>query len=124
MNDSILATIRSMLGMPGDYTVFDTQLIVYINTVLAILAQIGIGPANGFFITRDEQYWSDFLQYEDLISMVRTYVYLRVFILFDTTLSSNVVEALKSQADELEWRLRVDVESRVRKEERGNELRR
>lgn len=119
MNESILASVKSLLGLPVEYCAFDSQLIIYINTALAILAQIGVGPVNGFFITCEEQYWSDFLQYEDLISMVRTYVYLRVFILFDNTLNSSVVEALKSQAAELEWRLRVDVESRIRKEERG-----
>ena len=91
MNDSILTSTKKVLGI-GEYDDnFDTDVIMHINTVLSILQQLGVGPRFGFSITGDEETWSDFLEPDDeRINTVKTYVYLRVRLLFDPPTNSFV----------------------------------
>ena len=112
MNESILTTIKGLLGITEEYSHFDNQIIAYINTVWMTLYQIGVGKKD-FSITSDEQQWTDFLGKSKKLEAVKTYVYLKVKLVFDPPQSASVQQALKQQADELEWRLNVESETEV-----------
>ena len=105
--DSILTSIKTLLSIPEECTDFDNELIVHINSVFMILNQIGIGPEEGYFITSSEQYWSDFLGEAKNVEAVKSYVHLKVRMVFDPPTSSHVLEAMNRQASEYEWRLSI-----------------
>lgn len=110
MNESILTSIKKMLGITEEYTHFDQDIIIHINTVLMILHQLGVGPEEGFAIEDSYETWSDFLVDNKNIEAVKTYVYLKVRLLFDPPLSSAVTESINKSINELEWRLNVAVD--------------
>lgn len=107
MDESILTTVKKRLGLTEDNEQFDEDVLMDINTVLDIVIQLGAGPQDGFVVNDKNSKWSDFLgDDEKLLQMVKTYVYLRVKLLFDSvTTPSSVIEAMKSQYQELEWRI-------------------
>ena len=110
--DSILTSIKKLLGIAKDYTHFDDDIIIHINTVFLNLTQIGVGPANGFAIEDAGAEWSEFLPTtHSLFEAVKTYVYLKVRLLFDPPLSSTVMDAINKNISEIEWRLNVAAES-------------
>ena len=111
--ESILTSIKKLLGIEEQYTHFDQDIIMHINTVFMTLTQLGVGPKEGFRITGADELWSEFLSEADLLKMesVRTYVYLKVRLLFDPPTSSAVMESFKNMANEIEWRLNVAAES-------------
>lgn len=111
--ESILTSIKKMLGIPEEYDHFDPDLIMHINSVLSILTQIGVGPSEGFRIEDDLATWEDFLGDDTDYEAVKSYVHLRVKLLFDTsTLSSAVIESMNRMISELEWRLNAIAESK------------
>lgn len=110
MDDSILTSVKKMLGINEDYTVFDKDIILHINSVFMILSQLGVGPRTGFSIIDKTATWSDYLGEEARLESVKTYMYLRVRLLFDPPLNSAVIDVIKSQSDEIGWRLREEVE--------------
>lgn len=106
ITESILTSVKKLLGIDKDYTHFDTDLIMHINSVLSILTQMGVGPANGFSITSDSERWSDFIADDsNRFSLVKSYVHLKVKLLFDPPLGSAVIESMNRQISEFEWRL-------------------
>lgn len=107
MTDSILNSTKKVLGLDDEYTPFDVDIIMHINSVFSTLHQLGLGPDGGFMIEDDEAEWSDFLGTDDRLNSVKTYMYLRVRTLFDPPSTSYHLEALKEQFRELEWRLNV-----------------
>ncbi len=107
MSESILISTKKILGLEADYTPFDLDVITHINSVFSTLEQLGIGPEDGFMIEGDEPTWADFLGDDKRLNAVKTYVYLRVRLLFDPPGSSYLITALQEQARELEWRLNV-----------------
>ena len=107
---SILNSVKKMIGVSSDYKVFDTDIIIHINSVFMILHQLGVGPKNGFSITDDNTVWTDFVTDESNLQVVNTYVYLNVKLLFDPPLSTAVMECYKEQIKELEWRLNTQAE--------------
>ena len=110
--DSILTSIKKMLGIAEEYEQFDADIIMHINSVFMILTQLGVGPSEGFSIEDDSAIWSDFIQDSTNIESVKSYVYLRVKLLFDSTsLGSPVIEAMNRQSSDLEWRLNIEAES-------------
>lgn len=109
--DSILTSIKKLLGIEEDYNHFDPDIIMCINTVFTVLTQLGLGPSEGFSIEDETAVWSDFLPNTLQLEAVKTYIHLRVKLLFDPPLSSAVLEAMKQQISELEWRLNVIVEN-------------
>lgn len=111
IQESILLTIRKMLGYHYDH--FDTDLIVHINTYLGVLCQLGVGPSTSFTINDEKATWADFLQNENDLDGVKTYLYYRVKLAFDPPANSSVQESMKKMADELEWRLNVTVDPRL-----------
>lgn len=115
--DSILTSIKKLLGIAEDYTHFDNDLIIYINTVFLDLAQLGIGPTNGFSIEDNSATWSDFLpDTHSLFEAAKSYVYLKVRLLFDPPLSSTVMDAINRNISELTFRLNVAAESMTESE--------
>lgn len=107
MTDSILTSTKKNLGLDETYTAFDSDIIMHINSVFAILNQLGIGPVDGFMIEDATPVWSDFLADNLKLNSVKTYVYLRVKLLFDPPATGFYTQALKEQIQELEWRLNV-----------------
>ena len=110
--DSILTSIKELLGIPAEYTHFDSNLIIHINSVFSILTQLGVGPSDGFAIEDDGATWDEFVQDSKTIESVKSYVYLKVRLLFDPPLTSSVLDATNKLAGELEWRLNVAAESK------------
>lgn len=109
--ESILTSIKQLLGIEDDNH-FDDDIIKHINSVLMILNQIGVGPAEGFKITGDYETWNDFIPEDQNLEMVKSYVYLRVKSLFDlSTTSSAVIDSMNRASTEFEWRLNVAAES-------------
>lgn len=103
--DSILTSIKKLLGIEPDYTVFDTDLIIHINSVFSILNQLGIGPDDGFVISDENSKWDEYINGLNNIEMVKTYVYLKVRLIFDPPASGTATECINKQIAELEWRL-------------------
>ena len=107
VEESIFKTIKSLLGPDADYDVFDHDILVFINTAIATLTQLGIGPPEGFRITGEDETWSDLLgDYKDLES-VKTYIYMKVRLVFDPPSNSTVMNAYTEACKEFEWRLNV-----------------
>lgn len=108
METSILTGTKKILGLAEDYTAFDHDVITHINTAFSTLTQLGVGPAEGFMIEDETAVWTDFIIDDDLqYNSVKTYVYLRVRMLFDPPGTSFVITALNEQIKELEWRLNI-----------------
>lgn len=111
MENSILVSIKKMLGIAKDYTHFDPDIIMHINTILAVLTQVGVGPEKGFRIEDNSATWNDFLSDAMNLEAVKSFVYLRVKLLFDPPLSTAVIEVMKQQAEELLCRISISAES-------------
>lgn len=110
MEESILITIKKLLGLDEEYHAFDTDVIVHINTYLGVLNTLGVGK-EGFSIEDDTAVWSDFLDDSDVsLNEVKTYLYLRVRQTFDPPASSVLSAAFDKQIDELGWRMTTKVE--------------
>ena len=107
--DSILLSTKKALGLSSDYTPFDPEIIMHINSVLNILNELGVGPLEGFSITGSDETWDQFTT-EILERMCRTYMFLRVKLLFDPPTAATMYEAMSRQVDELGWRLNVSAE--------------
>jgi len=108
--DSILTSVKKLLGITEEYTQFDTDIIFHINSVFMILHQLGVGPEQPFTISDKESKWSDFIGDTDNIEAVKTYMYMKVKLLFDPPQSSFAVESTNNLVSELEWRLNVAVD--------------
>lgn len=111
MYESILTSIKKLLGIPEDYEHYDADIIMHINSVFMILNQLGVGPSNGFSITDKTAVWSNFISDNDNLEAVKSYVYMKVRLLFDPPLSSAVMECMNRMIGELEWRLNSEAES-------------
>lgn len=108
---SILTSIKKLLGIDEDYTHFDGDIILHINSVFMILSQLGVGPTSGFLITGKDEEWTDFIGDTTKIEAVKTYTYLKVRLLFDPPSNSSTMDAMNRMIDELEWRLNTQAES-------------
>lgn len=107
MADSILTDTKKVLGIAADYAVFDVDILMHINTVFSTLNQLGIGPAEGFQVEDASATWADFIGTDPRLNSVKTYVYLRVRLLFDPPTTSFHIASMKEQVQEIEWRLNV-----------------
>ena len=108
--DIILTSIKKLLGITEEYENFDQDIIMHINSAFMILNQLGVGPKSGFSINDKSSTWNEFIPESSNLEAVKTYVHLKVKLMFDPPLSSTVIEAIKSQINELEWRLNVSVD--------------
>lgn len=111
MEESILISIKKLLGIAAEYTHFDTDIIIHINTVFMTLNQLGVGPEEGFRIEDDTAVWEDYIEEDDNLDAVKTYIYLKVKLVFDPPLNSSVTETIKQAINEYEWRLNIQAES-------------
>lgn len=109
MNDSILNSVKLQLGIFPEYTVFDQQLILAINTAFSILHQLGVGPKDGYAIEDESNRWDEVVTKQSL-NMVKSYVFLKVKLLFDPPATSFVLDAYNKQLAEMEWRINSEVE--------------
>ena len=105
--ESILTSIKKLLGISEEYEHFDADLIMHINSVFMILTQLGVGPSEGFRITDESEIWTDFISEPARIDLVKSYMYLKVKLLFDPPSSSAVIESMNRMVNEFEWRLNV-----------------
>jgi hypothetical protein len=110
--ESILTSIKKLLGVPEEYKQFDDDIIMHINTVFLNLTQLGVGPNEGFSIEDDSAYWDDFVDVTSnaQLQAIKSYMYLKVKLLFDPPLSSAVIESTNRMISELEWRLNAAVD--------------
>lgn len=109
--DSILASVKKMLGIEAEHECFDADILMHINSVLSILTQLGVGPASGFIVTDNSTNWHDFIQDEPKLNLVKSYMFLKVKLLFDPPMSTAVLECYKTQISEYESRLNWAAES-------------
>lgn len=107
MEASILTSTKKVLGLTAGYTVFDEDILMHINATFSILSQLGVGPVGGFYIEDDTAEWNDFDVPLDQLNLVRTYVFLKVGMLFDPPATSFLIQAKTEQIREYEWRLNV-----------------
>ena len=107
MEQSILTSTKKILGISEDYTVFDLDIITHINTAFSTLTQLGVGPIEGFMIEDASEVWTDFDPIDDdrQYNAVKSYIFLRVRMLFDPPTTSYLITASEKQLQELEWRL-------------------
>lgn len=112
MQESILTSIKKLLGITADYQHFDTDIIMHINSVFMILMQLGLGPEDGFSISDDSATWSDFIGDKKWLEAVKSYIYLRVRLLFDPPQNGTLMNAMEKQIDMFEWRCREEQEFR------------
>lgn len=108
--DSILNTIKKALGIDPDYTEFDLDIIMHINSVFFNLNQLGVGPEEGFRIESERDQWDDYVDDDEYLDSIKTYIYLKVKMVFDPPLNGIVTEAMTRSINELEWRLNVQVD--------------
>ena len=113
MEQSILTSTKKILGIEYSYTVFDLDILTHINASFSILTQLGLGPTTGFFIEDENTTWDEFMAPGVELSLVRTYIFLKVRMLFDPPTTSFLIGAYTDQIEEYEWRLAAMNESVV-----------
>lgn len=111
--ESILTSIKLLLGITEDYEAFDQQIIAHINSVFMILTQLGVGPPEGFMITSKIDTWNEFVSDEKKMQLVKSYTYLKVKMLFDPPSTSAVMDSTNRMINEFEWRLNSQAESKL-----------
>lgn len=110
--ESILDSIKKLLGLGVDQDNFDNDIIMHINSVLMILNDMGVGPEGGYIVESREDTWDDYLDYDKNLELIKTYIYLKVKLIFDPPLSSSTLAAMERIISECEWRLNVRAEMR------------
>ena len=112
--ESILTSIKKLLGISEEYEHFDADIIMHINSVFMTLTQLGVGPSNGFYIEDDETIWSDFISDSSKLQAVKSYMFMKVKLLFDPgSLGSSTLAMYERLVDQFEWRLNVAAEENV-----------
>lgn len=111
MGESILESVKHMLGPGSCDDHFDDDLIIFINGVFSQLTQLGVGPEKGFFIDGPDKFWEEYINDDPKLEMVKTYMYTKVRLRFDPPQSSSVIQLMQQDASELEWRLNVAADS-------------
>lgn len=109
--DSILTSIKKLLGIAEEYEHFDSDIIMHINSAFTILHQLGVGPEKGFLIKDKSTTWNEYISEDSNLEAVKSYIYLKVKLIFDPPLSSITTEVIENQIRELEWRLNASVDS-------------
>lgn len=112
-SDSILQSVRKVMCGSATADEFDTDLIMHINTVFNMLTQLGVGPEAGFEITDDTAEWTDFVSSNVLLNSIKSYVYVRVRLLFDPPANQALITSMEKYADELGWRINLTAEGVV-----------
>lgn len=103
--ESILTSIKKLIGIEEEYEHFDQDITIGINTALSTLTQLGVGPTEGFYITGKTESWKDFIGERKDIESVKTFIYLKVKLVFDPPSNSFLIDSINKIISELEWRL-------------------
>lgn len=110
--ESILTTIKKMLDVAEENRDFDDVLIIHINSVFATLHQLGVGPKEGYFIVTEENKWSEFIPANSpFLLNIKTYIALKVKLVFDPPQNGTLIESIKNQILENEVRLMMAAET-------------
>lgn len=109
--DSILTSIKKLLGPEEEYEHFDTDIIIHINSALMVLTQLGVGPSTGFSIIDKSAVWTDFVPDIKRIEAIKSYIYLKVKLVFDPPQSAAAIESINKMISELEWRINIAAEN-------------
>lgn len=109
--DSILGTVKKMLGYEADIAFYDEDLLVHINNAFADMAQLGVGPAAGFFVDDESVVWSAFTTDPRLKNPAKSFVYFKVRLAFDPPATSFAIKAIEDQIAEITWRLNVQAQT-------------
>lgn len=112
--DSILDSVKKMLGVDLVDDSFDMELIIFINDVFSKLNQLAVGPTTTYVIDDRLDKWTDFLLDRTDLNMVKTYMYLQVRITFDPPTNPSLLENMMKRIQEYEWRLNVQAEQALR----------
>ena len=107
MEESILKTIKQLVGCPDDFEQFDMDLTIHINSAFATLTQLGAGPKEGYRITGVDNVWSEFEDDPQKLSLIKDYVYIKTRLLFDPPTTGSLMDSLKEQLKEMEFRLYI-----------------
>lgn len=110
--ESILTSVKKSLGIVEEYTHFDDVIVMHINTVFNTLTQLGVGDPDGFAIEDDMDTWESYIQSSILLNMIKSYMCMKVRLLFDPPQSTVAVQAIERQAEELEWRIYITTDTR------------
>lgn len=111
--ENILSSTKKLLGIPTEETAFDSDIIMHINSVFVILNQLGVGPSSGFSISDDYALWSDFIPDGQNLELVKSYMYMKVRLMFDPPTNSSVLTSMEKTISEFEWRLNVQSETKT-----------
>lgn len=109
--NSILDSIKKMIGPSVEYTVFDDDLIMDINAVFNVLKQLGVGPEEGFAISSSSDLWTDFMPEGPKLNMIKPYMYAKVRLMFDPPQNGTITQAMKDIVSEFEFRANIDAEN-------------
>lgn len=110
LTESILTSIKKLLGIDENDTSFDVDVIIHINSSFMILNQLGVGPENAFSITDKSSVWNDFMPDSNKIELVKSWMHLKVKLIFDPPSSSTVIESMNKLINEFEWRILTEAE--------------
>ena len=110
MEENILNSIKKLLGIPEDYTAFDQDIMIHINSVFMILSELGVGPSNGYSLKDGTEKWGDFISDDENLEGIKTYVYMKVKTIFDPPLNSAALASMKELISEFEWRINNEAE--------------
>ena len=117
--DSILISVKKQLGIAPEDTSFDDEIVIHTNSVFSLLTQLGVGPADGFRISDADAVWGDYLGDVGTVEMVKSYMFMKVRLIFDPPQSSAGRESLEALAKEFEWRINVAVDTKMEEEDDG-----
>lgn len=116
MDESILLTIKKLIGIEDELDAFDIDVMVFTNSTFSTLTQLGVGPPEGFVIVDGTESWSDYTMDPVLLGFVKTYIATKVKLTFDPPSSSALLKAMEDTIKELTWRMIVHVESSTKSE--------
>lgn len=111
--ESILTSIKKLLGLEEDYTHFDMDITIYINSAFSTLTQLGVGPVAGFSIQDKSSTWDEFIGDRIDAEFIKPYVYLKTRLLFDPPQSGFLIDNMNKQLSEIEWRLNIQAEGGI-----------
>jgi hypothetical protein len=109
---SILDSIKQLLGIDVNDNNFDKELIIHINGALMIINQLGVGP-EFYSITDKNNVWEEFTQGRKDLEIIKSFVYLKVRLMFDPPQNSFLVDSIEKQISEYEWRITVQTNKLV-----------
>jgi hypothetical protein len=112
--ESILTSTKKLLGLAADYTEFDVDIVMHINSAFATLHQLAVGPTNSLYIVDATSTWTEFIEGQLNINSVKSYIYFKVRLAFDPPATSFAITSMENMAKELEFRLNVVMENILR----------